>query len=464
MSVDERRQADVATGMATGRNVLFVIVSLALLMISVDQTIVSTALPSIQSDIGAPLGWTVWTITVYALGQVVAKPLAGRLNDRLGPRRLFLVSAAVFTAASVCCGLAADIYMLIAMRLVQALGGGVIVPAGSAIVSHAFGADRDRALGLFTSIVPVGALIGPVLGGLLVHAWSWRAIFLVNLPIGVILLVAGYLRVPRIDTARASGPTDVAGIILMTFTVVGVMAGITELGDTRFGAAPAIAAGCLVLAAVLAVLLARHIRGHPNPVVAPNLLAGRSFGTMNVINFLYGCTALGLATLVPLYAERRYAIPPLEAGTLLTARAVGIILVSGLTTFALRRTGYRRPMLVGSLFIACGLALMAFPAPLPPVLWLAVTAAIAGLGMGVVAPASNNATLYLAPAQLAEITGLRGMFRQTGSITAVSVATAITERSAHPGAALGYVFAAFAVIVVATQPLLRWVADRRGAW
>lgn len=461
MSVDERQQA----GVATGRNVIFVIVSLALLMISVDQTIVSTALPSIQSDIGAPLGWTVWTITIYALGQVVAKPLAGRLNDRLGPRRLFLVSAAVFTAASVCCGLSADIYMLLAMRLVQSLGGGVIVPAGSAIVAHAFGADRDRALGLFTSIVPVGALIGPVLGGLLVHAWSWRGIFLVNLPIGLILLVAGYLKVPRIDTSsRVTGPTDVAGIFLMTLTVVSVMAGITELGDTRIAAAPAIAAGCLALGALFAVLLGRHIRRHPNPVVSPNLLVGRGFGTMNVINFLYGCTALGLATLVPLYAERRYAIPPLEAGTLLTARAIGIILLSGLTTFALRRTGYRLPMLVGSLFIAAGLALMAFPAPLPPVLWLAVTAAVAGLGMGVAAPASNNATLYLAPAQLAEITGLRGMFRQTGSIAAVSIATAIAESAARPGEALGYVFAGFAVIVVATQPLLRWVADRRGSW
>lgn len=459
MSIDERQ-----TSRATGRNVIFAIVSLAHLLFSIDQTIVSTALPSIQTGIGAPLGWTVWTITVYALGQVVAKPLSGRLNDRLGPRTIFLLAITVFTVASLFCGLAVNIYMLIAMRLVQALGGGVIIPAGSAIVAHAFGKDRDRAIGLFTSVLPVGAMIGPVLGGLLVHAWSWRGIFLVNLPIGAVLLVTGFLKLPRVEVARVTGPTDIAGVFLVTGTIITAMAGITEVGDTRLAIAPLLATGLLMVSAVLGFLLIRHIRRHPNPVVSPNLLTGAGFGRMNVINFLYGSTALGLSTLMPLYAERRYSVPPLEAGTLLTARAVGMILISGVTTFALRRTGYRLPMLAGSLLIACGLTLMVVTAPLPAVVWLAVAAAIAGLGMGMVAPASNNATLYLAPKQLAEITGLRGMFRQTGSITAVSIATAITERSDHPGETLGIVFAAFAVIVVASQPLLRGVADRRGAW
>lgn len=459
MSIDERQ-----TSRATGRNVIFAIVSLAHLLFSIDQTIVSTALPSIQAGIGASLGWTVWTITIYALGQVVAKPLSGRLNDRLGPRTIFLLAITVFTVASLFCGLAVNIYMLIAMRLVQALGGGVIIPAGSAIVAHAFGKDRDRAIGLFTSVLPVGAMIGPVLGGLLVHAWSWRGIFLVNLPIGAVLLVSGFLKLPRVEVTRVTGPTDIAGVVLVTGTIITAMAGITEVGDTRLAIAPLLAGGFLTVSAVLGFLLIRHIRRHPNPVVSPNLLTGAGFGRMNVINFLYGSTALGLSTLMPLYAERRYSVPPLEAGTLLTARAVGMILISGVTTFALRRTGYRLPMLAGSLLIACGLTLMVITAPLPAVVWLAVAAAIAGLGMGMVAPASNNATLYLAPKQLAEITGLRGMFRQTGSITAVSVATAITERSAHPGVALGYVFAAFAVVVVASQWLLRGVADRRGAW
>ncbi|KAA9157811.1 multidrug efflux MFS transporter [Amycolatopsis acidicola] len=430
-------------------------------MMSVDQTIVSTALPAIQSDLGTALGWAVWTITVYSLGQVLAKPMVGRLTDRLSAKRVFLVSVTVFTLASACCGLAPNVQLLIAMRFVQALGGGVVLPAGAVIISAAFGENRDRALGLFSSIVPIGALIGPVLGGLLVHAWSWRGIFLVNVPIGLGILAAAAAQMPRTSSVRTAGTTDFAGVFLLSGLILTAMIGITELGDSG---EVAIVLPCLAAAAACAFVLRGHLRRHENPVISPALLTGSGFGAMNVLNFLYGCTTMGLATLVPLYAERRYSIPPLEAGTLLTARAIGIILLSGATTFALRRTGYRLPMLGGSLLIATGLALMAIPTSLPPTLWLAITAAIAGLGMGVAGPASNNAAIYLAPDQIAEITGLRGTFRQAGSITAVSVATAVSERSGDPGKTLGLVFVAFAVLVVSTLPLLFRVTDHRGTW
>ena len=449
---------------AANRNIIFGIICLAHLMMSVDQTIVSTALPAIQSDLGAPLGWAVWTITVYSLGQVLAKPMVGRLTDRLSAKRLFLISVAVFTVASICCGLAPEIHVLIAMRFVQALGGGVVLPAGAVIISDAFGANRDRALGLFSSIVPIGALIGPVVGGLLVNAWSWRGIFLVNVPIGLAILIAATIQVPRTSSLRSDGTADFGGAFLLTGLILTAMIGITELGDTDNPSATAIALPCLAVAVACAFALRGHLHRHPNPVISPSLLTGSGFGVMNVLNFLYGCTTMGLATLVPLYAERRYSIPPLQAGTLLTARAIGIILVSGLTTFALRRTGYRLPMLTGSLLIAAGLTLMALPTSMPPVLWLAITAAVAGLGMGIAGPASNNAALYLAPTQIAEITGLRGTFRQAGSITAVSLATAISERSGDPGVALAAVFAAFAALVVVTLPLLFRVTDHRGTW
>ena len=433
-------------------------------MMSVDQTIVSTALPAIQRDLDAKIGWAVWTITVYALGQVLAKPLSGRLNDRLRPRRLLLLSITVFTVASLCCGLAPNIETLIAMRFVQALGGGAVVPAGSAIISDVFGKDRDRALGMFTTILPVGAMIGPIAGGLIVSQLSWRWIFLVNLPLGATLVALAYFKLPRTSTTRPAGPTDVLGVVLVTAVLASAMVGITEIGSGNGTPTIVLAAGCLAAAVVCGLVLGRHVRRHPNPVISPNLLAGQGFGTMNLINFLYGCTALGLSTLVPLYAERRYGLPPLQAGSLLTARAIGMVLVSGLTTFALRRIGYRLPMFVGSLFIAGGLLLMALPAPVTPTLWLAITAAITGIGMGTVAPASNNATLYLAPSQLAEIVGLRGTFRQSGSITAVSVTTAIVALSPDPGLALAYVFVAFAAIVVATLPLLFRIDDHKGEW
>ena len=135
------------------------------------------------------MNWSSWTITVYALGQIMVMPLAGRISDQFGRRRVFIGAIALFTIASLCCGLADDIYVLVALRAVQAIGGGSFMPSATGIVSDQFGPDRDRAIGLFTSIFPIGGIVGPILGGVFVTYWSWRWIFLVNVPIGIVLLV-----------------------------------------------------------------------------------------------------------------------------------------------------------------------------------------------------------------------------------------------------------------------------------
>jgi MFS family permease len=186
---------------------------------------------------------------------------------------------------------------------------------------------------------------------------------------------------------------------------------------------------------------------------------------MNLVNFLYGSAALGFAALVPLYATQRYGIATLESGTLLTARAIGIIAVAGLAAMALRRTGYRWPMILGFVVTAGGLLAMATsPVGMSPYMWLALSACLTGVGMGMATPASNNASLQLAPDQVAAIAGLRGMFRQAGSITAVSVATAILDRSSHPGITQAYVFGVFAIVLLCAVPLIFRVPEHRGTW
>ena len=174
-----------------GRYVVFAIVSLALLMASVDQTIVATALPSLQHDLHAQVNWSSWTITIYALGQILVMPLAGKLGDQYGRKKIFLGAAVLFTTASLCCGFAGNIYLLIVLRALQATGGGAFMPTATGIVSQQFGPERDRAVGLFSSVFPLGGIIGPVLGGIFVTYWSWRGIFLVNVPLGIILVTSG---------------------------------------------------------------------------------------------------------------------------------------------------------------------------------------------------------------------------------------------------------------------------------
>ena len=445
------------------RRLIFAIVSIGLFMASVDQTIVATALPAIQRDLHATINWSGWTISIYALGQVIAMPMAGKISDMYGRKKVFIVSAAVFTVSSLCCGLAPNMGLLLVPRLVQALGGGAFMPSATGIVSDHFGRERDRAVGMFTSILPVGGIIGPVLGGLFVSYWSWRGIFLVNVPIGIILIALTVKFIPASAT-RPANRIDIRGIALLAAMIATAMFGITYLGSGQVPLYSPVFLGCEAVAAVLLLVFLRHAKRDPAPFVPYRLLRGRGFGVMNLINYVYGAAALGFAALVPLYAQERYAIAPLGAGTLLTARAIGMIAVAGAAAMALRRTGYRLPMIGGFVILAGGLVMMATQAPFSPYAWLGLGAGITGCGMGLSVPAANNASLQLAPDQVAAIAGLRGMFRQSGAITAVSVTTAVIARSARPGLVQAHVFLVFAVLLVLALPLVRLVPEHRGNW
>jgi EmrB/QacA subfamily drug resistance transporter len=445
------------------RKLVFGIVSIGLFMASIDQTIVATALPSIEHALHTGINWSGWTITIYALGQVIAMPMAGKISDMYGRKKVFLISAAIFTVSSLCCGFAGNMALLLLPRFIQALGGGAFMPSATGIVSDHFGRERDRAVGMFTSILPVGGIIGPILGGLFVSYWSWRGIFLVNVPIGIVLIVLAAKFIPASST-RPTSRIDIRGIALLAILIVTAMFGITYLGSGRIPLYSPIFLGCEAIAVIALWQFVRHSRRYATPFVPYRLLRGRGFGIMNLINLVYGAAALGFGALVPLYAQDRYGINPLGAGTLLTARAVGMIAIAGLAAMALRRTGYRMPMIVGFLILAAGLFLMASTAALSPYAWLAIAAAVTGCGMGLSVPASNNASLQLAPDQVAAIAGLRGMFRQSGSITAVSVTTAIIARSNHPGLVQAHVFLVFAALLVLILPLIKLVPDHHGNW
>jgi EmrB/QacA subfamily drug resistance transporter len=455
------------------RFLVFAIVSLALMMASVDQTIVATALPTLQRDLHTQVNWSTWTITIYALGQILMMPLAGKLGDQFGRKRVFLIAVIVFTAASLCCGLAGNIYLLIALRLVQALGGGAFMPSATGIVAQMFGPERDRALGLFSSIFPIGGIIGPVLGGVFVTYWTWRGIFLVNVPAGLLLLVLGAIFIPA-SVRRPDQSLDIRGVLLLGATLLAAMLGLAYLGSAQSGTGAAITHTSLLspeflvpeaAAAVALVAFVRHSARAEAPFIPLRFLSGRGFGVMNLLNFLFGSAALGFAALVPLYAHNRYGLRSLQAGTLLTARAVGMIAIAGLAVFLLRRTGYRWPMVAGFSLTAVGLIAMAIaPHGLSVYAWLALAAAICGIGMGVCTPAANNATMQLAPEHAAAVAGLRGMFRQSGAITAVSVTAAVVARSANPGLAQAHVFEVFAAILVLSLALIPLVPEHRGNW
>jgi EmrB/QacA subfamily drug resistance transporter len=472
-SPSERSVEDQGPGASTAllggeplphRRIVFAIVSIALLMASIDQTIVATALVAIQHDLRAELNWSGWTITIYALGQIIVMPLAGRLGDQFGRKKIFLAAAVLFTVASLCCSLADNIYLLVVFRAFQAIGGGAFMPTATGIVAEQFGRERDRAVGMFTSIFPIGGILGPILGGVIVTYWSWREIFLVNVPAGLVLIALAAKFIPR-SVPMVSAKVDTVGAGLLALTMLCGMYGISSLGGRGAGPTDPLFIVAEALALTFGFLFVRHANRNAAPFIPINLLRGRGFGVMNAINLLYGAAVLGFGALVPLYAESRFGIQPLQAGTLLTARAVGMICVAGLAVFALRHTGLRAPMIGGYLMVAGGMTVMSLaPHGLTPYAWLAAAAGVSGVGMGLSTPASNNASLQLAPDQISAIAGLRGMFRQSGGIIAVSATTTILAHSPNAGITQAHSFVVFAAVLLLIVPFTLLVPNHRGSW
>jgi len=452
-------------GVSVSPRSIFFIVASIMSMGAIDQTIVSTALPTLRTDLHAPINWSSWTITIYQLGQVIAMPITGRVSDQFGRKRVFIVAIVVFISASLACGLSTNIYELVFFRAIQALGGGAFMPSATGIVADTYGKNRDRAIGMFTSIVPIGSMLGPVIGGVMISYWTWRGVFLVNIPIGLIGLFLAVRMIPT-STKRESGPADYLGMLLMLVVILPMMFGITELGigHTRFTSWNFVIPVCISIGAI--ALYIRHAGRAQVPIINIKLLRTRSYLAINLIAGIYGGCALGIGTLVPLYGEDRFHLSPVQVGSLLSARGVGVITLAGVTAFFMRRTGYRLPMMVGFFFAALGMFLLTLS---PPVFgaygWMTFASMLMGIGIGVSAPATNNAALAHNPDEIASTAALRGTFRQIGGIISISIATAYASRSLDPGIALSHAFFIFSIIlVVFVVPLVFLVPNQKGTW
>ncbi len=447
-----------STGPARPANrwLVFAIVSIALFMSSLDATIVSTGLPTIGRALHTHLAWASWTMTAYQLGLVTAMPVAGRVADLLGRKSVFVTAALVFTGASLACGSAGSIAVLVPLRALQAVGGAAFLPAASGMVVDSFGPDRHRALGLFSSVFPLGALAGPIAGGIILTDWTWRGLFLVNVPVGAIFTLLALRYLP--GSPRRQGHADLLGAALIGGAVLSTMLAITAFG-TRHGSVSTVAAPALVAVTCGGLLLARA-SSSADPVIPARLLRGRSFVSMHTLNFVWGAAVIGLGSLVPLVAEERYHLGPLPAGTLLTARASSEVGIAIAVSFLIHRTGFRLPILAGIASISAGLVLIALSPPaIPPYLWLMLGAALTGIGIGVSAPAANNASLELAPDDVGAISGLRGATRQFGAIVAVATTTSLMDRSTEHTVVLLGSFAALGVLLLVMSPLAMSLPD-----
>jgi MFS family permease len=406
-------------------SVLLAVFGSGVFLAGLELMITAVALPAIIIDLAADpiLGYrdlrkASWIVNGYLLVYVVAMPLAGRLTDLWGARRLFLGSLAVFILGSVLAGRAATVDELIAARLVQAAGGGVLVPVGTAAASHLFGGDaRPRALGVIGALTFLGMAAGPfvgaaILGGIhadaallgfgiesgslfdaLVPAWRW--VFYVNVPVGIVALVLGWAASHGWDTPRHGGRVDVIGGFLFSLALLAGLVGVTLLGgrqvDTGFGpgAISPVLLGVAAVATLASILLGLR---RDDPFLDPRLFRRPAFTSAAVVSLLTGYTfataIIGGAVFVDrvLYGgpdDQRLVLGALAAATALGALASG---------FLLRIVDLRVVTLVGLVASTAALVRMTGFTPTTPIVETALTLGLFGAGFGLtVTPRSTAA-------------------------------------------------------------------------
>ncbi len=460
----------MAAGSKHRKYLVFVVVSLALFMSSVDSTIVATALPAIERSLRADLNWAGWVITAYQLMTLTIMPLMGRISDEWGRKQIFMACVAVFTVSSMLCALSPNIYFLIIFRFLQALGGGSFLPSATGIVGDHFRENRAQAIGLFTSIFPLGGIIGPALGGWILDVAGWKAIFLVNVPIGcLVLLLSQFLL--ETDPQFRRTRVDFPGAALFAGMMLSVMYFMTRLGEQPGALASWRSWIWPAVAVLFLVLFLWRENATSTPILEISLLKTPAFAVINGLNLIYGACIFGLMAFIPYFGQVTYGMSSLVSGTLLTARALGMMGMSTVTSMLLNRTGYRLPMAAGFLVLSLTtLGLNPYWRPpailgraIPTFWWLAALIFVSGMGVGLASPSSNNAAIELMPEKISAIAGLRGMFRQTGGVIGTAGIVLVLSRFPDKVAGFRAVFLGMSALLLLAMPLIRLVPDGRGA-
>ncbi|MBV9059933.1 MAG: MFS transporter [Pseudonocardiales bacterium] len=341
-------------GTPTGRWVLLVTI-LGSGMAMLDATVVNIALPAIGREFGAGFRTLQWIVNAYALTLAALILLAGALGDHFGRRRVFIIGVMWFAVASLLCGLAPNAEVLVAARALQGIGGALLTPGSLAIISSSFAAtDRARAVGAWSGLGGVAGAVGPFLGGYLVQL-SWRAVFLINLPVAAFIVVAALRHVPETSDTQSPPGLDLIGSALAAAGLAGVTYALTSLGSTVGGGAAVVAAGVGGLVALVAFVLVE--RRSPHPLVPLALFADRRFSVANVVTLVVYAGLGVFFFLLVLHLQIVAGFSPLVAGTALLPVTVLMLLLSARAGALAERIGPRLPMSVGPLVAALGFLL-----------------------------------------------------------------------------------------------------------
>ena len=414
-------------------------VAILLLLASLDQTIVSTALPTIVADLGG-LNHLSWVVTAYILASTVAAPLYGKLGDLYGRRLMVFISVGLFLAGSLLCGIATSMEFLIMARAVQGFGGGGLFVLALSVVGDVLSAsERGKVQGMFAAVFSISSMIGPLIGGWFVEVVSWHWIFLINVPLGI-AAVAGFAVSFTAHPATQSHKIDWAGAAALSVCLAALTL-VTSLGGSSFAWAslPALGLAALALAALLAFL--RIESTAVEPILPLGLFTSNVFTTTSAISFFTGAIMLGAVTFLPLYLQLSQGVTPTESGLLMVPMTIGIVMATTVSGRYMRATArYRRLPIAGNAIVVLGALLLTQLTVDTSLMVFSLMLLVFGFGMGLIFPVLTTAVQNAVPrALLGTATASGVMFRQIGGSLAVAVFGALlsTRLTASLGAGAG---------------------------
>jgi EmrB/QacA subfamily drug resistance transporter len=434
-------------------------------MTFIDSTAVNVSLPVLQRELHATTGQTQWVIEGYALFLSALILLGGALGDLYGRRLVFGIGIAIFALASLGCALAGSIELLILARCIQGIGGALSTPGSLSLISAAYsGEARGRAIGLWSGFSALTSAGGPIIGGWLTQAFSWRYVFVINVPIAIAVLIILAFHVAESRDESADRKIDLVGAILGTVGLGLLVYGLIAMNGGRFSPLALATSGAGLFALWLFVLYERRT---PDPMVRCDLFASRNFSAANIYTFFLYAAIGGSLYFVPFVLINVHHYSPTEAGAALLP-FVGILVASSRWSGGLvARIGPRTPLLLGA--ILAGLGFLAFAVPgTGGSYWTTFFPAATILGCGAalfVAPLTTT-VMNAVPVEHAGVaSGVNNAVARTAGLIGVAllgivVTTAPSYLQGFRGAMIGSALLAFAAGVIAARGFGRFVAAR----
>jgi NTE family protein len=410
-----------------GRPAAIALTCLGAFVAFLDVTIVNIAFPDVaRSFRGTDIADLSWVLNAYNVVFAALLVVAGRIADLMGRRRLYAGGLALFTLASAWCAAAGSPEELVAARVLQAVGAAGVVPASLALLLPLFPPGRRAAaVAIWTATAAVASGVGPSLGGALIDAWGWRAVFLVNVPLGI---VAVPLAVRLLAEQRETGGRlpDLLGTALLAGAVGSLALGIVQGGAWGWGGARVL--GCFAAALALGLLAARRVARHPNPIVDPDLARVPTFAAANAATLVLSAAFYAAILCNVLFLTSVWRLSVLEAGLAVTPAPIVAVIAAGLAPRITARFGERAVVAPGALLLAAGVAWFALETGATPRFvaeWLPGMVLV-GAGVGLAFPALGNAVLTAVPdARLATACAVNATARQIGAVVGIAVLVAI---------------------------------------